>query len=266
MVPPPGSKRIRLYIDESGDHRPAREGDGFAKRYLCLVGVMFPMDGPLHTALERLKSKHFPNHDREDPICLHRRDIIDARPPFASLRDPAKREAFNTELVGLLGEQAFVVIGIVIDKIQHENRKRKEVVLPYDFGLRLMLERYSGRLIHKGHTGDVMAESRGHREDGALRSEYERIYNGGTQYHSAQQFQRALTSKQLKLKGKEANIAGLQLADLLARDVLIDVLHRKGVSVPAPSAFSKQVIDVLQTKYNKNTSTGKIDGYGRVIV
>lgn len=151
-------------------------------------------------------------------------------------------------------------------KFQHAGRLSRESKHPYDYCLRLMLERYAGRLLHKGHTGDVMAEARGKREDGLLRAEYQRVFKGGTQFHSSAQFQRALTSKEIKLKGKNANIAGLQMADLVARDVLIDILTRKGVQVPPPSPFSRRMIELLQSKYNRNTSSEKIDGYGRVIV
>lgn len=114
-----GARRLRLYIDESGDHRPAREEEGFARRYLCVVGVTFPIDGPVQPTLEALKRKHFPEHDAEDaPICLHRREIIDASPPFAALRDASKREAFNEDLLQFLGDQHFFVIGVVIDKFR----------------------------------------------------------------------------------------------------------------------------------------------------
>ncbi|HEY2406758.1 MAG TPA: DUF3800 domain-containing protein [Polyangiaceae bacterium] len=262
----PESKRLRLYIDESGDHKPAREGDDFQKRYLCLVGVMFPMDSTIHVELESLKSRHFPAHHPDDPICLHRRDIIDKTGPFRALRDPDKRQAFDDDILGFLRKHKYLVIGAVVDKVKHSTSPQKQSEHPYNFGLQLLLERYAGRLLHKGHQGDVMAESRGRREDTLLRAEYIKVYDGGTRYQPAQQFQKALTSRELKLKGKGDNIAGLQIADLIAREVLIDVLSINGHTFKSASPFCTELRRILQVKYNNHTADKRIDGYGRILV
>jgi hypothetical protein len=53
-----------------------------------------------------------------------------------------------------------------------------------------------------------MAESRGGKEDRRLKAAYERLWEQGTDFVPPDQFQRALTSKQLKMKTKANNIAG----------------------------------------------------------
>lgn len=64
--------------------------------------------------------------------------------------------------------------------------------------------------------GDVVAESRGGNEDTKLKNEYRRIYDNGTRYHPKEFFQNTLTSKEIKIKPKIANIGGIQVADLIA--------------------------------------------------
>ena len=84
--------RYRLYLDESGDH-VFREISSPAHRYLCLLGCWFsnPDYTDFHTVLEALKTRHLPHHP-DDPVVLHREDMINARKAFKNLRDPATRE------------------------------------------------------------------------------------------------------------------------------------------------------------------------------
>ncbi len=54
-----------------------------------------------------------------------------------------------------------------------------------------------------------MAESRGATEDRQLKSAYQDVYESGSLHHRNPDFyRRVLTSKELKLKNKQANIAG----------------------------------------------------------
>ena len=61
-----------------------------------------------------------------------------------------------------------------------------------------------------------MAESRGKKEDMRLKKSFQGIWEHGTDHMEAKQFQELLTSKELKVKPKANNIAGLQLADIIA--------------------------------------------------
>ena len=72
--------------------------------------------------------------------------------------------------------------------------------------------------------------------------------SAGTEYIEAQRIQNALTSSQLKVKPKSANIAGLQLADLIAHPSRNEILKENGhVKTLAP--FGAKIIAVLQEKY-----------------
>jgi hypothetical protein len=53
-------------------------------------------------------------------------------------------------------------------------------------------------------------------EDRRLNDSFERLWQNGTDYVAPEEFRKSLTSRQLKVKTKANNIAGLQLADLIA--------------------------------------------------
>ncbi len=84
----------------------------------------------------------------------------------------------------------------------------------YPLGVGHLLQRYTGYLNRINRVGDVMAEARGDVEDRLLKEFYTRVYERGVWgVTNANFFQSALTSRELKLKPKAANITGLQLVD-----------------------------------------------------
>jgi hypothetical protein len=172
----------RLYIDEVGtaDMHPGLKEQ---QRYLSLTGVIVNLTYSHETLtprLEALKEYYF-GTAADEPVVLHRRDVMLAREPFEALQDPAVREAFNTDLLALLNELEFTVLTATIDKTAHLGKYRVWQKHAYHYCLAVIIERYVQWLRHKG-TGDVMAESRGAREDRALRNAFRRIHEHGTEY------------------------------------------------------------------------------------
>ena len=83
---------------------------------------------------------------------------------------------------------------------------------------------------------------------------------------NADYFQHALTSLQLKVKPKSANIAGLQLADLLGHPVKQQILREKSlIRREAVSPFIEKLLHVAETKWNRHLYDGRIEGYGWVL-
>jgi len=116
-------KRYRLYVDESGDHAYYRLADP-AKRYLGLTGIFLESEyyrTTFQPQMERLKQRHFP-HSPDEPVILHREDIINRRGPFWRLRDLESEKAFNEDFLQFLKEQDYCVITVVIDKKTHIER------------------------------------------------------------------------------------------------------------------------------------------------
>lgn len=260
-------ERFRLYIDESGDHvfRDEKSLAMAPHRYLALVGCAFvaPAYVLFHNALEALKQKHIP-HSPDEPVILHRTDIVNRKGPFWLLRDPVKQAAFDEDLVDLIRSADFSVVVVVMDKLRLK-REYSSPFHPYHMALDFLLQRYCFVLSHFNRTGDVMAESRGKHEDLLLKRAYQHIWTHGDMHHQADFYQRALTSREVKLKTKSANIAGLQLADLLAYPLKQELLVDMG-KIPEPgNVFGKKLAAAAHDKYNKNLWTGKVEGYGRVL-
>ncbi len=112
-----------------------------------------------------------------------------------------------------------------------------------------------------------MGESRGRTEDTQLKDAYRCIYNGGTQFRRPEFFQKVLTSKEIKLKSKHANIAGLQIADLIAHPLKQEILIEKGrISDTLDEVFGRRICGIMKRKYNKHFYTGRVDGYGKVFL
>jgi hypothetical protein len=256
--------RYRLYIDESGDH-VFRQLETEAHRYLCLLGCWFRASEyrAFHGALEEFKQKHIP-HNPDEPVILHREDIVNRRGPFWRLRDPAIAKVFDSDLLNLIEATEFKVVAVVIDKasLQQDYATPSH---PYHLGMGFMLQRYCGYLNHINRQGDVMAESRGGKENRLLMASYEWCYHRGVwRYTSAESIQQALTTHKLKIKQKASNIAGLQLADLLGHPVKKAILIDAGHSEEALAPFATRVLDAIEGKFNRQLYKGDVSGYGKV--
>jgi hypothetical protein len=258
-------ERYRLYLDESGDH-VFRDVSQLAHRFLCLLGCWFRTEQYLQfqRELENLKATHLPHHP-DEPVVLHREDMLNARGAFKDLRDDAKRAAFDSDLLACIEKAEFRVVAVLIDKQALIEAYGDGAAHPYHLALGFMLQRYAGYLNHIGRAGDVMAEARGKVEDRLLKDSYERVFRQGVWMTNVQVFQAALTSSQLKLKPKSANVAGLQLADLLGHPVKQWALKRYGILADELAPFAQRLTRIVEPKFNRHLYDNRLDGYGVVI-
>ncbi len=129
-----------------------------------------------------------------------------------------------------------------------------------------MLERFVLFLHYGDHRGDVMVESRAGIEDRRLADSFARLYEKGNENVPAQRWQARLTSCQLKIKPKKANIAGLQLADLIAHPSRREILIENQLMTDNRDVFGDQICAILrQSKYYRSKS-GHIAGYGKKLL
>ena len=250
----------RLFIDEVG-HDNLNTANDPNERYLCLLGVIMDVEKDhvaLDTALGDLKFDTFGNKS----VVLHRREIIDKKPPpFDRLKDPAIRTSFDGGLIKVITDSDYSVVAVQIDKKEHIDRYAVWRSHPYHYCLKAMLERYVMHLNSLGATGDVMAEWRGIGPNRKLEAAYKYLYTRGTDNLTGDQCQRRLSSGQLKIQKKTANVSGLQLADLLASPVNRYLLCRRNKEeMIAP--FGKQVIEILRESKFRRKWDGRLDGYG----
>src|SRR3972149_3794138 len=256
---------FRLYLDESGDH-VHRDTVEIAHRYLCLLGCWFrnPDYLSFHQAIEGLKSEYLPHHP-DDPVILHREDMVNARKAFKNLREETVREKFDQALLDIIGAAEFKVVAVVIDKQELRRTHGTAAAHPYHLGLGFLLQRFAGYLNHINRVGDVLGESRGGREDRLLKESYSRVFERGVWMTKSHAFQSAFTSRELKLNPKGANIAGLQLADLLGHPVKQWVLKHSGHADVEPAPFAQRLMGVVETKLNRHLYDDRAEGYGMVL-
>ena len=252
---------FRLFIDECGHHN-MKSADNPNERYLGLTGIImheaYASEG-FHNALSALKQAIFGRSD----FPLHRTDILAAdKPPFDQLKEPKLRQRFDDELLVLIESATYRVVTVVIDKKEHKAKYSVWHFQPYHYCMTLLLERYVLFLRGAGEVGDVLAESRGKKDNKRLAKAYRYIYNHGTDNIAGDIIRRWLSSKEIKIKPKSDNIAGLQLADSLANPSCRELICAH-TNAQMMDEFGKKVVGILyRQKYRRNPFNGKISGYG----
>jgi hypothetical protein len=255
--------KYRLYIDESGNP-DLEHADDLRYRFLGLTGIIMDLEyvaDVVAPALEKIKRAFFSYHP-DEPVIFHRKELVNRVPPFESLRNQETERQFNEQLLALFDRLQFVTLTVVIDKKMQRDLYKVWRYDPYHYCLAVTLERYIHFLEGEDAKGDAMAESRGGKEDMRLKRSFENLYVEGTDFVKADRFARSLTSRQLKVKPKSNNIAGLQISDLIAhpsqRYALL--LHRK--IVDDREIFGDRIAEILVRSKYYRSKAGIIEGYG----
>lgn len=260
---------LRMYVDENGNYNLREDLENDSNRYLCLTGIIMRIkdhDEILKVQLDALKMNYFGSTD----IVLHRREIIPGKPPFEVLKDEGTRNNFNIDLLRIMESVQYRVISVVIDK---KALVDKYTLLrardPYALALEYLMQRYQYWMqkynTRYGHTfGDIMAESRGGREDRTTKDTHRMIYEGRG-YISLKDAPKYYSSKDIKLRKKKENIAGLQFVDLISHLARRYILSQNNLAHHLKqTSFEQQVVDILVAK--KFCRKGEIiKGYGTVL-
>jgi len=203
-----------VYADKSGDHGLDHIDPGYPMFVLAFV-IMTRADylGRVSPALQKLKFDYW-GHDQ---VVFHEREIRKRLGPFAMLARPETSVAFMADMNALIAEAPFQLSVSVIDK-QRLKEKYANLWNPYEVALGscmeallacMRLHRQENRLVH------VVFESRGKNEDVELELEFRRITANQKSWGGTADFSYA--SFEPVFARKDANAAGLQLADLVAR-------------------------------------------------
>ena len=243
--------RYRMFVDEVGDSGLGRACHEPNHRYLGLTGVIVGLnqaDLQLEPRLAALKRKHLVGPEAER-IVLHRKDIVNSRGPFGSLRDAKARAAWDEDVLELMRRVDFRVVSTVLDKAALRKRYRWPLD-PYHYGMEILMERFHVFLRDNGRVGDTMVEARSPQQDRRLKATYRALAEGGTRYVQPAEFAKVLTSSALKVKPKSAHIGGLQLADLVAHPAFRALLVDYGAPVPlAPFAARVHALLTAAERY-----------------
>ena len=150
------SKIYRLYVDEVSNtdiHGKLQEN----QRYLSLTGLIFELNCARETVfpvIEKLKQDFFDSHP-DSPVVLHRKELVNKKYPFHTLRDPDKENAFNGTILGPRNiyrtrDQFVAALGLPHATL-HEMRKASASFLTKEF---IKQGKYSPKILQRflGHT------------------------------------------------------------------------------------------------------------------
>lgn len=245
----------RLYIDESGDHT-YDSASSLDKRYLGLTGVLIHKagyDGQVQRQLEELKRRFF-RYDPDDPPILVRSQIKSRKGPFYVFQNEKLSDAWEEAVLTFLKTLVpyTQVFTVTIDKSEHLKRFPVRTFDPYEYSLSVLLNRVRGWLRLKGTTADVMAESRGRREDGQIHQAYLSLMAHGSLYGDGAYHKVAFPDADLKMRRKDQNVAGLQVADILAYgQKWLTVIENKRPYPRPLTSFTTRVNTVVGSMVNR---------------
>ena len=217
-----------MFIDECGDPFIERINNEFPILTLCGVIVS---QSQLHSLNEKVATlkKHFWG---DQDIFLHSRDIRKIQKGFEILLNPEVKQDFYDQINSILGEEgAFTIISCSILKQDFVNRNDRGINI-YGLALSRLIERSIFYLDKIGcgapPTLKVILEMRGKKEDKALFAYYEALKTNGTQWLTPARLNSHITG--FSFRSKKSNLAGLQVADLIAYPIARHVLDPKAAN------------------------------------
>lgn len=198
-----------MFLDESGDHSLDKIDSSYP--IFVLAGCIFDFDyysNIVEPEINKLKLKYF----KKTTVILRSYDIRKQKKDFNILVDKNIRTKFNDELSALLKSIEFDVIVATIRKDKLK-KQYTEPDNPYHLCLRFILERSVMFLGRSSEKLIFRIESRESHNDQKLAEVYENFRNSNHLFPIAE-IQNKL--QDLSFNQKTQNIAGMQIADLIA--------------------------------------------------
>ncbi|MBN1507321.1 MAG: DUF3800 domain-containing protein [Sedimentisphaerales bacterium] len=239
-----------MFVDESGDHSL----DVIDRQYpmFVLAGVILERtyaEGELERRVTGFKLKLFGRTD----LILRTADITRNQNGFERMKDRAFREVFYSELDTLVASLDFKVVACAIQKEEHLQRYGVLARDPYMLSLDVLVERFCFEIGNVPGGGAIVAERRGPTLDHELELAYLSLKVRGTRYLRAVQIENRIT--ELLLRKKSENVAGLQLADLVATPIGRHVLGKA----------DHEDYKIIESKLRRDWQGGH-EGYGLVVL
>lgn len=206
-----------VYVDESGDHSL----QSIDEQYPVFV-LAFCVFHKRHysemvvPALEKFKFNHF-GHDQ---VVLHEHEIRKEKGAFTLFQSRQEKLHFLGELTEIIERSNFILISCTIDKNRLKGSREQEPN-PYHTALGFCMESLYEFLKEKSQEHKklhVVVECRGKKEDKELELEFRRICDGNNRLGIAMPFE-------ILFSDKKVMASGLQLADLVARPIGLNLLR-----------------------------------------
>jgi hypothetical protein len=208
-----------LYLDETGDWGYPNYDP--TDPMLCLCGSIVLDEYHVKQLTPSLSSFKRKNLHRGS-IVLHRHKVMGRQREFSILKTDKNMKAFIIETSKFISGLDITILVVSLDKNkQYETYGTQKVDewLPeniYAMLFTFIVERFLA-FLYEGNKGkgQIIAESRGRKEDNVIQHHYSTILQYGTQFYRNWQFQKAIPTA-IEFRRKRDNIAGLQISDWIA--------------------------------------------------
>lgn len=239
-----------MFLDESGDHNLEVVDPQYP--VFVLAGVIMDLSYAQHEAERELAQFKQDLFGRTD-IILHTADITRNQYGFEGLKDRSYRQRFFAAMNRLMASLDYKVVACAIHKDRHLARYHVAALDPYMLSLHVLVERFCFEIGAEVGGGLIVAERRNPTLDRQLELAYLSLRIQGTRYIQAKQVERRIAA--LKLRPKSDNVAGLQLADLVATPIGRHVIGKK----------DHDDYRVVEAKFRRDRH-GNHEGYGLVVL
>ena len=205
-----------VYVDESGDHGMQNLDPNYPIFVLafCIFHKRHYANRVV-SALHQFKFQHF-GHDL---VVLHEHDIRKEKGAF-TFKSKLQKTKFLDELSQLIKTHNFILASCVIDKSKLKgspDQNENPYHLALGFCLETLYEFLQEKSQHKQLT-HVVFECRGKKEDDELELEFRRMTDGANRVGINFPFE-------IIFADKKVDSPGLQLADLVARPIGLNILR-----------------------------------------
>ncbi len=211
-----------MFLDESGDHSLTVIDPQYP---LFVLGGIIVDQNYATDELEQCVRQFKLDLFGRDDIILHTAEIVRSRGVFSVMRQPAFRQRFYEKLNSLMRSIDYQVIACVIKKDEHFERYGLSAIDPYMLSLNVLVERFCFEIGNQPGGGLIIAEKRDPILDHQLELAWLNLRIQGTRYMQATMIEERITA--LNTRAKTANIAGLQVADLVVSPIGRYVLGKK---------------------------------------
>ncbi len=210
-----------MFLDESGDHSLDKIDPQFPMFVLagCILDKEYH-EGVVESRMRRYKQDLFGRPD----IVLHTADITRNKNGFEMMKDGEFRSRFYAETNSLVAGLDFTVLACAIHKQRFTDQYGKFAFDPYVLSLECLIERFVFFLQERNEVGQIVAESRNPTFDKELDLAFQLRLTKGTRFVRPARLTERLAG--LTFRSKKENIAGLQIADLVATPIARAVLGK----------------------------------------
>lgn len=239
-----------LYLDESGDHNLEVIDPSYP---VFVLGGVVMEDGYAAEVAQPLVDQFKWDLFGTRSIVLHTADIVRNRNGFERMKEAAFRQEFFMRLNALIEELDFQVIACGIRKTDHLSRYGPAALDPYFLSLNVLVERFCFELGEVKDGGWIIAEKRGPELDRELDLAWLNLKINGTKFMQASWIDERVSG--LRLRGKDAGLCGLELADLVVTPIGRHLIGKQ----------TKEDFRIIERKFRRSPKGNHL-GWGLVVL